>query len=361
MGKLSIKISNRQAKSIALIVFLFFITPIFAQIKGKNLVPNSSFEEYRGTRPRQEIRSARPWVNVGTVDWFNKTDSHDTAFVNGPRTGDCYAGLRFQNKYKEFAYVKLLDGRLKKGQTYYFSMHVRLSPISTVAVKQLGVYFSYRRMTQSQAVFKEDAIIDSTYAEGLTGNLGWIPISGKYTANGKEQYLCIGNFSDNQMVKLKGAGGLFKLKEAYYYIDDIVLLDTSYRPPVEVPGEPVQEDSLITFEESEVYSMYFENGSAEMEANSQMVVDQLIELVGSNSTIALEISGHTDNIGNSKKNIELSYQRAEEVKKYLVEQGMTNEITTKGYGDSNPISTNDTEEGRYLNRRVDIKIIKAFE
>lgn len=69
-----------------------------------------------------------------------------------------------------------------------------------------------------------------------------------------------------------------------------------------------------------------------------------------------EIDGHTDSDGSDEYNQVLSEKRANSVKKFLVSQGVTAEITTKGYGESKPVASNDTAEGKQKNRRVEIII-----
>ena len=68
-----------------------------------------------------------------------------------------------------------------------------------------------------------------------------------------------------------------------------------------------------------------------------------------------EISGHTDNVGSDKYNLGLSQRRAASVKKYLVEKFSIapERLTTEGYGETKPIATNKTKEGRQLNRRIE--------
>ncbi len=67
----------------------------------------------------------------------------------------------------------------------------------------------------------------------------------------------------------------------------------------------------------------------------------------------LYLEGHTDNVGNDEKNMLLSQDRARSVKAYLVQGGIAEErLTTAGYGETRPVDTNDTPEGRKHNRRV---------
>jgi outer membrane protein OmpA-like peptidoglycan-associated protein len=73
--------------------------------------------------------------------------------------------------------------------------------------------------------------------------------------------------------------------------------------------------------------------------------------------ITVEISGHTDNTGEYNKNRELSQKRADAVVAYLKYKGVTNKMISKGYGSTKPVASNETEEGRAKNRRVEVKII----
>ena len=81
--------------------------------------------------------------------------------------------------------------------------------------------------------------------------------------------------------------------------------------------------------------------------------------MNNNMTIHIEISGHTDNSGNEANNLRLSGARAKSVADYLIGKGINKErIKIKGYGSSQPIAENKSEEGRAKNRRVEFKILK---
>ena len=73
----------------------------------------------------------------------------------------------------------------------------------------------------------------------------------------------------------------------------------------------------------------------------------------------IEIQGHTDNVGTEESNLKLSQDRADTVKNYLVNKGISNDrITSIGYGQSMPIDYNSSEEGKAKNRRTSLKVIK---
>ena len=90
-----------------------------------------------------------------------------------------------------------------------------------------------------------------------------------------------------------------------------------------------------------------------------MELDRLYKLLVDVPTIKIEISGHTDNKGSASYNQGLSERRAKSVVDYLVARGISiDRLTFIGYGLAQPIATNDTEEGRALNRRTEFKIIE---
>ena len=98
----------------------------------KNIVPNGSFENYR--KKSGNIKNAIPWTQIASVDYYQEALSNDTTKEKGGRTGSCYAGLRYQKKYKEFVQVKLAE-QLHRGITYEFEMYVRFAYWSNVSLK----------------------------------------------------------------------------------------------------------------------------------------------------------------------------------------------------------------------------------
>lgn len=105
-------------------------------------------------------------------------------------------------------------------------------------------------------------------------------------------------------------------------------------------------------------NIFFDFGKATLRPESISELNKLMKVLEENSTIKIEISGHTDNVSSDEFNQRLSENRAKAVVDYLVQNGVPKErLTYKGYGKSQPIASNDTEEGRQENRRVEFKII----
>lgn len=106
-------------------------------------------------------------------------------------------------------------------------------------------------------------------------------------------------------------------------------------------------------------NIFFETNSHSLLPTSFAELNTLIELMQKNPSLKLMVEGHTDNIGKEELNIKLSQQRAEAIVSYLTEKGIDpSRLKAKGYGFSKPIADNNTEKGRAMNRRTEIKIIE---
>ncbi len=105
-------------------------------------------------------------------------------------------------------------------------------------------------------------------------------------------------------------------------------------------------------------NLFFETNSYILKKESKNELSQIIRFMKINPSVKLEISGHTDNIGENKNNQLLSENRAKSVLEYLIKAGkfMPNRFSSKGYGKSQPIASNKTEVGRAENRRTEFKI-----
>lgn len=106
-------------------------------------------------------------------------------------------------------------------------------------------------------------------------------------------------------------------------------------------------------------NIFFTTGSFELLPESKAELQKLIDFLNQNKSLVIEIGGHTDNAGSQEFNQKLSESRAGEVFAYLVNHGIAqSRMTFKGYGFSNPVSSNETAEDKALNRRTEFRIIK---
>ena len=106
-------------------------------------------------------------------------------------------------------------------------------------------------------------------------------------------------------------------------------------------------------------NVFFNSGKWDVKSDSYAELDRLVALLSDIPSLKIEISGHTDNVGSVSFNELLSQRRADAVVNYLVGQGLDKKrLSAKGYGQSKPVYSNNTAEGRALNRRTEFEIIE---
>lgn len=159
-----------------------------------------------------------------------------------------------------------------------------------------------------------------------------LPLGKEYAFNvDKEGYLF---YSEN-----------YQMKEIKDYINPFML---------EIKLKKIEAGSSVVLR-----NVFFKTDSYELLPESMVELKKLTDFLKNNSTIHIELEGHTDNVGSEEYNLNLSQARAKEVFNYLTANGIKAErMVYKGYGFTKPISTNDTPEGRALNRRTEFKIIR---
>lgn len=122
----------------------------------------------------------------------------------------------------------------------------------------------------------------------------------------------------------------------------------------EVPLVPLDTSAIMVLN-----NVFFASREFTLKAESFVELNRLVGLMKENPTMIVEISGHTDDVGNDQINLTLSDKRAQAVVQYLVQKGIEAErLVAKGYGESKPVADNETPEGRAQNRRTEFKIIK---
>ncbi len=105
-------------------------------------------------------------------------------------------------------------------------------------------------------------------------------------------------------------------------------------------------------------NVFFDVGKYDLRPESFPELDRLSELLTKREEIRIELGGHTDNVGSSDDNKKLSQDRVNSVMAYVLSKGVNkNRLTANGYGESAPVDTNNTEEGRQKNRRVEFTIL----
>lgn len=151
---------------------------------------------------------------------------------------------------------------------------------------------------------------------------------------------------------------------AFYAKEDNFLSVNENINTLNFPNNKVVERNLFLVpvevgESISLNNIFFDFNKASLQKESFGELDRVIPLFTQFPKLKIEIAGHTDWVGSDEYNQKLSEARADAVKEYFLTQGVpTERITSKGYGETQPIASNDTDEGRAKNRRVEFRIVE---
>ncbi|MEM1119933.1 MAG: OmpA family protein, partial [Bacteroidota bacterium] len=228
----------------------------------------------------------------------------------------------------------------KQPDIFTFEMPVALRPTPVTYVKATVKDATTTEKLANASVEVIDLATNETIATSKTDRLGsflaCLPMGGNYALNvNKEKYFF---HSENfELIETSTSQEPFLLKIKLQPI-----------PIADVADKPVKTEPII------LKNVFFESGSAELKTISLIELNKLKTFLEDNGQLHIQINGHTDNVGTDADNLKLSENRAKSVVDYLIEEGITTaRISYKGFGESQPIDSNDTDEGRKNNRRTE--------
>jgi len=139
------------------------------------------------------------------------------------------------------------------------------------------------------------------------------------------------------------------------FLPKMIRLDSSL-----VPGEnKIMLASIAKGETIQLQNVLFQRGTADLIPGFEKELDLVIEVLKDHPKIKILLKGHTDNMGDPVRNIKLSEERVKSVKAYMLSQGISPyRVSGKGFGGNQPIASNETEETRKLNRRVEFEVVE---
>ena len=343
---------------------------------GDNLVPNPGFERFVSPPVGWFYKGA----NFGRVVkyWFSATTASPDAYGPGVKVpqdwadkgfgdqlthgGRCMAGLTLYGctngkpHCREYVEIQLAEP-LVPGQTYLVEFWTTPLPRS-LQINRLGVFFSEKKIErQSDELLQlEPQFYAKEVVETPKGK--WKKLSGSFQAANEAEYLLIGNFFGDKDTQIK-APHADCFNYAYYYIDDVLVRKvppfiTVPVKPDDIRRQPLEAGKAITLKD-----IYFEFDKHELMPRSYVELNKLLQILRENPKMTIQIVGHTDNIGKDDYNKYLSRKRAKSVVLFLMENGISGaRLRYFGEGEAKPVAGNDTEEGRFQNRRVEFVILK---
>ncbi|MBF8149170.1 OmpA family protein [Winogradskyella sp. F6397] len=362
------------------ILFLFIFYSFIST--SQNLVLNPSFEDHSTYKCIVNLGG----FNNGVLDWsipnHGSTDFFDTCSedmgannyngIQNPKTGSSYAGMYF---YTDKNYREYVQGELSKtlveGKKYKMTFYLSLADKSSYALKDIEVLITEEKLKPcydsnscekvikpSKVTKKKFKLYSNTEEVYFSNKEIWTEYSFEFTAEGYENYFSIGNFYRNPKTKKQQVVSNSPYFFSYYYIDDVSIEPLEKEVVIETI-KTIEEPTIKTNEIHTFKNVLFDFDKADLLEVSKEELNQLYKHLEANLTLNIEIYGHTDAIGLETRNQDLSEQRAKAVSNYLITKGLdVTRITSFGFGSTQPIADNDSEEGQQLNRRVAFKLIE---
>jgi outer membrane protein OmpA-like peptidoglycan-associated protein len=222
----------------------------------------------------------------------------------------------------------------------------------------LGAYFTVKPIERStDEILVREAQMKAETVVTPVKKGEWTRVSGSFQARYEAEHIVIGNFSDDEHTRFQVVSDT-GYNYAYYYIDDVLVKKI---PPYLPPPVPPDDLSVLKPEKGKTYQLkniFFEFDRHELMPRSYVELHKLLGVLRANPKFTIEIIGHTDNIGSDAYNEDLSLKRAQSVVRYLTQNGIpAGRLKFRGDGEKNPVSSNQTDEGRAQNRRVEFRVI----
>ena len=345
--------------------------------KGENLIPNYSFENYSicpiysTLQPKSYFVDDWTMPTIGTPDYFNSCSNQAGVPANWAgymhaKSGKGYvgmiSGLYFKHEYnydvREYIQTEL-KAKLDSEKAYLIKFSVALAQNSKYALDGFGLYLSADITDILDYITPLNFIpeIENEPGKVINTQKGWADIYGIYRARGDEKFAIIGNFIKDIDLIWEYNRGRSDMDYAYYYVDDIYVIPVKLGEPVSFIGNPYL-NYLMNNEPISFPAVLFETASTHINDTFLFKLDYLIPFLKMDKASTIIISGHTDNVGSDLYNQKLSKNRANTIYSYLVKQKISSErINVESYGKNKPVANNSTNQGKALNRRVEIMIM----
>ncbi len=266
------------------------------------------------------------WSTPTSIGIDVNTEGAETSFMFGPDAEYAYyVSTRNSDGYGDVKRIKIKTD-IKPSEIFEV-VKLRISP-------------------EKKADTLTFALVDKRSGIGVKGTALWLNESDTIERiSNASGIISTVKSGDMRMIEFKSKGYLS------------VRVDVQNLPPsetVSIELEPLETGNIITLDH-----VLFYRGTANFVEGSQDELGLVVEMLNDNPDISIYLKGHTDNVGNSVLNIQLSRERVLTVEEYLFDNGIPRDrITGEGFGGDQPIASNETEETRKLNRRVEFEVVR---
>ncbi|MBN2664783.1 MAG: PD40 domain-containing protein [Bacteroidales bacterium] len=279
------------------------------------------------------------YPGMGKFDLFYSKKINDSTWSGAVNLG--YPINTSENEYRlvvdawgDKAYFSSERDTVFQQDIYYFDFPEKLRPIRTLLVR--ANIFSSVNLKQIKADII--TIIDLNTYDTV------------FFAETEKQFTVCLPYQGEYALNILKSGYMFYSQN--FTLDN--LADTVRYYDLSIYLKPIVEGEKINLKNT-----FFETDSYNINPKSYVELNKLVDFLKLNLNVQIQVAGHTDNIGSSDYNLKLSKNRAESIRNYLIDKEIQpNRISSIGYGYTKPIADNQTEEGRKLNRRTEIIILK---
>jgi hypothetical protein len=372
--------------SMLLTLFCTFILRGQSSAEFPNLVVNPSFEELAKGQSTQSvavidtIKKYKGWSSptkgqsavYGTNKngWIEDNTENPGQRDFKARTGQHVARLtaykankiRWYNRFRSYLQTKLTDSMIV-GQKYYIGFW---SHVHCLATNNICMAFSTDYI-QSDTIFQLNLTPKArlkTLNNYDAKNI-WSLTVDSFIADKPYKYCIIGNFLSDDSTRI---GGSKDFDHYITFVDDVFVVKAKNRliPPRKeiMPPKPPIPETPIKLKTSAplpkvLNKVQFLYNSADFEPNSLPQLDSAVVVLKNYPTLEILIKGHTSSEGEADYNQKLSEKRAEAVKNYLIQHGIdAKRLSSKGFGESQLLVTDDSEEHKRMNRRIEFAILR---
>lgn len=343
----------------------------------ENLIPNSDFEKHNAlpTDIGQGKNCLSGWtipVLVGGGDYYHSDSKSKKAGTaknyfgkQEPYSGKAYSGICITKSYREYLQTELIKP-LEKGRKYKVELYISLGDAMWLgSMKELDIIFTSKQILipNDEALHQKPSIVFRK-EEGYSNSNEWEKLEAVYEADGTEKVLTFGCFyyreRNEAEIRTYNREIPGTANYAHYFIDDFTLTPMDEKTAaveiVQKKTTEIEKPKIYETGKAHIFkNIIFESGKADLLPSSFNELNELAEYLNNNPIVKANIIGHTDNVGKKEDNLALSKNRAQTVLNFLKEKNISaSRLSFDGKGDLQPISSNDTEEDRQNNRRVEV-------